>query len=552
MKSVLYQFGKENIWSMLLLFLAVQSQGLVLLAFPFVNVVVYDNLLATGDPKTYVLICVLVLLLLLAFACFSFLVDFLMSEMKAECVSWYRRKYFGVVVRKQYVEFVSRSPGEIVQRVIPDTDILGESVVKVFHGAFFSVQSAVLFIALWMIDKKMFAIFFVLFTIYGAWTYVWNGKIKLVNQGVGKVYGTLYGFVYEILQGVREVKLFNKYDYVDRRMVECCETMEAHQIRAGIMYSYQGQSGSFIPWIGYLIIIGVCAIGPDSNKYSAGFLVSILSLMWRFLSPIDKVTDSVAKYNEGNNALGRMKMILEMKDEVMGSARVSADSIDIGFDSLAYSYGNGRRILESLSFRISPGERVAIVGPSGSGKSTLASILSCFNVDYSGNLDFNGSELRTLEIESVRDHLAVVSQEVFLFNDTVLNNITFGMPIDPAVLDDVIQKAALRELIASLPEKEHTYVGDRGLLLSGGERQRIAIARILLKNPPIIILDEATSALDEVTEKQIWETMLSVFQKKTLICITHRPQLTKGVDRVLRLRNGRLIESDESIVSEVG
>ena len=217
---------------------------------------------------------------------------------------------------------------------------------------------------------------------------------------------------------------------------------------------------------------------------------------------------------------------------------------DIEFDRVSFSYPVGKGVtLHELSLKIAAGRVIAIVGRTGSGKSTLVNLLPRFYDVNEGSVRVDGHDVREYELTSLREQIALVSQEVVLFNDTIRANIAFGRNVSPAAIEEAARAAHVMEFTQALPAGLDTMVGDRGVLLSGGQRQRISIARALLKNAPILILDEATSALDTESERIIQGALEKLMHNRTTLVIAHRLSTVERADRIVVLEGGRIVES---------
>jgi ATP-binding cassette subfamily B protein len=225
--------------------------------------------------------------------------------------------------------------------------------------------------------------------------------------------------------------------------------------------------------------------------------------------------------------------------------QVNAAGIEVQIDHLSFHYpSNQNSVLSDISLEINPGERIAIVGPSGAGKTTLFQLLQRFYDPTSGEILFNGVNIRNLELEVLRKLIGVVPQDIVIFSDNAMENIRFGRM--DATDEEVLAAARLAiadEFIAKLPEGYQTFLGDRGIRLSGGQKQRIAIARVLLKNPALLLLDEATSALDAESELLVQRALEAAMDHRTTIVIAHRLSTVKQADKIIVLENGRIIET---------
>jgi ATP-binding cassette subfamily B protein len=238
--------------------------------------------------------------------------------------------------------------------------------------------------------------------------------------------------------------------------------------------------------------------------------------------------------------------LIEIEAEVEdkpGALPLVAASGEVVFDRVSFAYDPRRQILHDVSFRVPPGNRVAIVGPSGAGKSTISRLLFRFYYVTGGAIRIDGQEIRDVQQGSLRAAIGIVPQDTVLFNDTVYYNIAYGRPsATPTEVEEAARMAAIHDFIMSTPDGYQTMVGERGLKLSGGEKQRVAIARTILKRPNILLFDEATSALDSRTEKEIQAALKRVSENRTTLVIAHRLSTVVDADEILVLEAGRIVE----------
>ena len=275
-------------------------------------------------------------------------------------------------------------------------------------------------------------------------------------------------------------------------------------------------------------------------------LITFSLYITTFVNPIRKLSNFAELFANGTAGLGRFVELMREEPALKDApdARVLANVAgQVDVDHVSFAYQDDLAVLHDVDLHIRPGETVALVGPSGGGKSTLCQLIPRFYDVTSGAIRIDGQDVRQVTQESLRQNVGVVQQEVFLFAASILENIRYGRP--GATEEEVAHAAKLAEIyddIVALPEGFNTYVGERGTLLSGGQKQRISIARIFLKNPPVLILDEATSALDSVTEARIQQTFEKLAQGRTTIIIAHRLSTVRNADRIAVIEDGRIAE----------
>ena len=279
---------------------------------------------------------------------------------------------------------------------------------------------------------------------------------------------------------------------------------------------------------------------------SIGDFVAFLLLVSVFYRPLDKIGAMIEIYPRGIAGFRRYQALLEIQPDVQDAPHaVECPPLhgDVRFDRVRFAYEPGRPVLDNLSFAINAGETIALVGPSGAGKTTICSLLPRFYDTDAGRITIDGIDIRSVTQASLRRQIGIVEQNVFLFAGSIRDNVAYGrLGATDAEILDAIRRARLDETVALLPQGLGTEIGERGAKLSGGQRQRIAIARIFLKNPPILILDEATSALDSETERAIQDSLAALSAGRTTLVIAHRLATIRGADRILVVANGGVVE----------
>jgi subfamily B ATP-binding cassette protein MsbA len=301
-------------------------------------------------------------------------------------------------------------------------------------------------------------------------------------------------------------------------------------------------AGVVIIWYGGMQVL---ELGTMRASEFLTFLIAIFQIM----PPVKELTSVNNRIQESTSAAKRVFEILDIEPDIKeapNAIELKEFKDEIVFENVWFSYNgtkNGDFILKGINLKVKKGEILAIVGPSGAGKSTLVDLIPRFYDPTEGRILIDGIDLRMIKIKSLRDKIGIVTQETILFNDTIRNNIAYGLedcPIDKII--EVAKAANAHDFIMQLPNGYDTVIGERGMKLSGGQRQRISIARALLKNPPILILDEATSNLDAESEILVQEAIERLMQNRTVFVIAHRLSTIRNADRIIVIDNGRIVQ----------
>jgi len=279
---------------------------------------------------------------------------------------------------------------------------------------------------------------------------------------------------------------------------------------------------------------------------TVGMVVTFVALLGRLYTPVATLAGVQIQIMTALAVFERIFDYLDLEEEKDDSnlPKLDARAGEINFDHVSFSYPNGRQAIEDVSFRIKPGQMAALVGPSGAGKTTISMLLPRFYIQQEGTITIDGQDVRNVRLPSLRENIGIVTQETYLFHDTVLNNLIYARPT--ATRDEVIaacKAANIHDFIETLEKQYDTTVGERGHKLSGGERQRLAIARVLLKNPQILILDEATSSLDSENEALIQAALTPLIKGRTSLVIAHRLSTIIQADTILVVEEGRIAET---------
>jgi len=371
----------------------------------------------------------------------------------------------------------------------------------------------------------------------------WRTKFR---KQMNELDSTAHSRAIDSLLNYETVKYFNNEDFEARRYDENLERLRRAGLKSQSTLSILNTGQQLIIALALVAMLWRATLGVAEGRLTLGDLVMINAFMIQLYIPLNFLGVIYREIKQALTDLDKMFTLLERNreiDDVPGAMPLVVTQGHVRFEHVSFAYDPSRPILHDVSFEIPPGKIVAVVGPSGAGKSTLARLLYRFYDIDSGAITIDGQELRSVTQSSLRAAIGIVPQDTVLFNDTVEYNIAYGRPgASRAEVEAATRSAHIHDFIAATPLGYATMVGERGLKLSGGEKQRVAIARTLLKNPPILIFDEATSALDSANERAIQAELRSVAQGKTALVIAHRLSTVVDAHSIIVMEQGRVVE----------
>lgn len=444
--------------------------------------------------------------------------------------------------------FGSRKVGEIVSRFNDASnvrDAISGATLTIMIDTLMAVGGA---IVLYMQNAKMFGIAVIMVVLYAAIVLGFRKSYDRWNRNQMEDNAQLTSYLVESLNGMQTVKAFNaerKANYeTESRFVKLLKSV----FRLSFIGNMQNAMKVFVELVGGIVILWVGGVDVIHGSLTMGQLITFQSLLVYFLDPVKNLINLQPQMQTAVVAADRLGEILDLEAEKGESERrkLHPESIagDIELKNIDFRYGTRKLVLEDVSLTIRKGEKVAFVGESGSGKTTLAKLLLHLYQAESGEILINGNNIEDIRIETLRERIAYIPQETFLFSGSIYENLTLG--IDYPVMEEVVdaaKKAQAHGFINEMPLRYETRLEENGANLSGGQRQRLAIARAMLKKPDVLILDEATSNLDAVTERALDETIREFSKDMTTIFIAHRLSTIKNCDRIYVMDKGRIIES---------
>lgn len=443
--------------------------------------------------------------------------------------------------------FTHRSTGEIMSRLSSDVESLGEASTELFRNALREPLNIIGLIALLFLIKWQLALLSLLVLPVTILPIVkFGAKIRRRGTRVQERRAELNTILQETISGVRIVKAFSMENYEKRRYWEASDQVFKAIMRIVRVDALTSPVLEILGSVGIVVAVWVGGYLVFTKSLTPGAFMAFLGALASLYQPVKRISQINNNIQRGMAGVARVFELMDLRSEVLerpDAVTLGRMQEGVGFDNVSFAYGPDRVVLQRVSFSAKLGEIVAIVGSSGAGKTTLVNLLPRFYDPTSGVITIDGIDISLVAIRSLREQMGIVTQDTILFDDTVFNNIAYGQPdVKPDAVRGAARIANAEEFIRALPEGYSTRIGERGVRLSGGEKQRIAIARAILKNPPILILDEATSALDAESERLVQEALDRLMQNRTTFVIAHRLSTIIRADKILVLDAARLVE----------
>lgn len=489
-----------------------------------------------------------VLLCLYLFNCFINYKVMLTGRTIGACIEQdMRRALFKHVHSMSFRYFDNQRVGQLVSRIVGD---IGEIRELIFLGPNYLLVCTIFMLGtisiLFYLNWKLAIIVNILLLAKAYDSVTTNRKLKKAGRDARKQVGNITAQTTESLNAVRLVQSFNNEELEVSKLDEAAAKLFAARKKSFDLLSHSNTAMVFFSNITNLTIIVAGGVLITYGQMEFSDLVAFLLYVSIFIRPILRLNALAEVYQKGIASYQRFEQLMEVAPEIKdGDNAIDAGVLkgDIAFENITFAYDGKEPVINNFSLEIKAGESVAFVGGTGVGKSTICSLLPRFYELQSGRITIDGRDIKEFTLNSLRRNVGIVQQDIFLFADSVKNNIAYGRP--DASMEQIVEAAKLAEadrFIEPLPEKYETALGERGVKLSGGQKQRIAIARVFLKNPPILILDEATSSLDNETEKAIQAALTELSINRTTLVVAHRLATIRNVDRIIVLSPNGIAE----------
>jgi len=461
-------------------------------------------------------------------------------------------RLFGAMIRADLARLRSQHSGGFVSSVLFDANLVREAFT---NGVVNYTQHALTLVAViaymaWS-DWRLTLIVLLGAPLIAFVMRRFGKRMRKATTGAMLETSNLSTALMENLDGVRLIKIENREAAEQARVGEVVSRRQRHVIKSADARAFAGPFSNLVAMIIVAAVMAYAGWRAQDGSMSVGAFAAYIGLLMAAGQSLRQVTNLQTVMSEGLTAARRLFGALDIQPEIReapDAAALADGPVTVNFDRVSFAYGpaaeGGASTLSDVSLTVAPGETVALVGPSGGGKSTLLSLLPRFYDVTAGAVTVNGHDIRELALDDLRSKIALVTQEPFLFDDTLAANIAYGRP--GATAEDIVaaaQAAAAHEFISALPEGYATRAGEAGLRLSGGQRQRIAIARAFLKNAPILLLDEATSALDTESEALVQAALERLMRGRATLMIAHRLSTVRNADRIHVIAAGRIVET---------
>jgi len=522
--------------------------GLADLVFPAATKRVIDVIVPAGDLPALARFAVLLVALYAVRAALEFIVGYYGHVLGVNIQHDLRRDIYRHIHTLDTRFFDDTKTGQIMSRIVGDLFDLAEISHHLPEDLIMaSVRLAGSLIVMLAIEWRLALVVFAVVPVLVVFSATFRGKFRKAFRRNKETMATINEHIEESVSGVRVVRAFGNEEFETARFDQGNATFRESRIASVFHIGVFNTGVSFLSNLGLVIVLVAGGYAAFGGSISMGAYIAFALYVSRFFQPIETLVRSMELFQEGAAGFRRFLEIVDTKPTIMdipGAVELASVRGDVEFAGVRFRYGDGlERVLERVDLRVAAGETVAIVGPSGAGKTTLCSLIPRFYDIEEGSITVDGHDIRHATIASLRQAVGLVQQDVFLFSGSVRDNIAYGrLGASEAEIEAAAEAANALGFIRELPQGFDTPVGERGVKLSGGQKQRIAIARMFLKDPPILILDEATSSLDTMSELAIRESLERLSKGRTTFIIAHRLATIRHAARILVLTEDGIVE----------
>ncbi|MEN0970763.1 ABC transporter ATP-binding protein [Listeria monocytogenes] len=530
------------------------------LAFPVAVNHVIDTLLPGKDFGLIITAALALLFFYILNTFMQYIVTYFGHMLGLNIETDMRRDLFSHLQKQPFGFYDNQKTGKLMSRMTTDLFEIGEVAHHGPEDIFISIMSLFgAFFLMLNINVKLAISTFILVPILTVLIVYFNKRMTKVTTGIFKDLGNFNAGVENAISGVRVVQAFANEPHEKGSFKVLNQAYRKSKL---MFYKVMGLSFSFNYFLMRLISLFALLFGAYftiNGEISYGEFVGFILLTNVFIRPIEKINNVIESYPKGFAGFKRFLEVMDTEPAIQDekdAKPAEAFRGDIAYNQVSFEYSDGKNVLNHINLSIKAGETVAFVGPSGAGKTTICNLLPRFYDVSAGEITIDGENIKRFTLPSLRAQIGVVQQDVFLFSGTVRENIAYGkLDASDEEIEHVVKLAHLSKVVEEMPDGLDTIIGERGVKLSGGQKQRLAIARMFLKNPPILILDEATSALDTETEQVIQASLEELAEGRTTLIIAHRLATIKHADRIIVVNETGIAETgthDELLAQDNG
>ncbi len=494
-------------------------------------------------------VCVALIVVFSAKNIFLYIKNITLSIVQFRLIRDLRNKLYSHYHSLSLAYFNKNKSGELTAVLVNDIDNMRSSLSIMFQKLFVEpINIVILLSLLFIVSSKLALIALLIIPVSGIIIFGISSSIRRRSKRSQAQLAGITSMISEKISSIRIVKAFAAKSFEIRKFAN--ETQKYYKlmlkrdrirfVSSPVAETFGASIAAFLLWVGARDVL------VNESITSEDFLRFIL-LLFSLFQPLRSLTKVINELQNGLASADRVFAIMDIKSDIQdieNAVEVNDLKNLLCFENVSFSYGDEKdKVLNNINFQINKGEILALVGPSGAGKSTLVDLIPRFYDTLSGSIKIDGKDIKELKINSLRSLMGIVTQETFLFDDSVKSNIAYGIEnISDSKIKDAAIAANAHEFIEKLPDGYDTIIGERGVSLSGGQKQRIAIARAIVKNPPILILDEATSSLDSESENHVQSAIENLMSERTVFVIAHRLSTVHNANKILVLENGQIVQ----------
>jgi subfamily B ATP-binding cassette protein MsbA len=518
-------------------------------AMPALMKPLLDETFVSKNPGGLVRLPLLLMLLFIVRGVASFISDYCIKWVSTRVVMDLRKEMFDQLQTLSASYFENHASGNIISKFTFNVQ---------------QVMSAVTTVVITVVKDSLIIVGLLAYALYLNWqlslvTFLivpptalvisyFSKRMRRLSRSVQDSIGDITRVVQEAINGNREIKIFGGEDYEARRFQKLNNWIRRYRMKVGVSSALIVPVVQIFTVAALSIVVYFASLQSQAGELTVGEFVALVTALALLSSPIKRLAKVNVVLQRGLAAAESVFALIDEHPETdTGQVVIEKSRGGIEFRNVSYThYGADKPVLQDINIKIAAGETVALVGPSGGGKTTLVNLLPRFYNPTAGKIFLDGTDIHDIKLTSLREHIAYVGQHIILFNDTIAANIAYGAQktaFDEDAISEAAEKAHALEFIENFPAGLNTLIGENGVRLSAGQRQRLAIARALIKNAPILILDEATSALDTESERVVQLALETLRSGRTSLLIAHRLSTIENADRILAMKDGRIVES---------